>query len=270
VIATTIKKVEVMDIFIDYLNPSIKHQLVIGHKVCHLADGKLGVPHLELKRTLQVEDAPVTSYTSLQLDITISLEEGIVQRRVVLPSTYTLYELHVVIQKAFGWRNSHIHMFQPDDPFVSYGNPLHFEHVNKDVLEERFITIKDAFDNWKEWDYIYDFGDDWVHHIVCILTEHTKDPITPQCIHHVGDNIPEDVGGVPGYEYFLEVINDIAHDDHENMKEWIEFIEYQSFDINLLNYSLSFEQPLMFYYQLLGNPQLRSYLMEKFQKENKE
>jgi hypothetical protein len=36
----------------------------------------------------------------------------------------------------------------------------------------------------------------------------------------IGKCPPEDVGGIPGYEAFLEAIADPAHSEHEEMKEW--------------------------------------------------
>jgi len=41
-----------------------------------------------------------------------------ISRDVVVPSDIPLYALHYVIQRAFGWQNSHLHMFElPDDRF---------------------------------------------------------------------------------------------------------------------------------------------------------
>lgn len=42
----------------------------------------------------------------------------------------------------------------------------------------------------------------------------------PQLILAEGRTPPEDVGGPPGYEHFLEAINDPSHDDHDEMREW--------------------------------------------------
>ena len=32
---------------------------------------------------------------------------------------------------------------------------------------------------------------------------------------------PEDIGGIWGYEHFLEAIKDPAHEEHEEMLEWV-------------------------------------------------
>ncbi len=47
----------------------------------------------------------------LQLE---DIEPGI-WRRIVVPSSYTLTELHAVIQGAMGWEDSHLHMFEISD-----------------------------------------------------------------------------------------------------------------------------------------------------------
>ncbi|NIQ12082.1 MAG: plasmid pRiA4b ORF-3 family protein, partial [Gammaproteobacteria bacterium] len=32
---------------------------------------------------------------------------------------------------------------------------------------------------------------------------------------------PEDIGGIPGYEMFLEAVSDPSHPEHEDMLEWM-------------------------------------------------
>ncbi|ARO16021.1 plasmid pRiA4b ORF-3-like protein (plasmid) [Ketogulonicigenium robustum] len=71
--------------------------------------------------------------------------------------------------------------------------------------------------------YVYDFGDYWVH---LIETESVDDPIPenlyPRLVDVVGRCPPEDVGGLPGYENFIEAIGDAAHPEHEELTQWVE------------------------------------------------
>jgi hypothetical protein len=263
IIAQTTSKKQTMELFFEYLDKTQTHQLVVGHKICHLADGKLDEPHNEMKRYLERTHSVVTSYKYLHLEVAIQLTNSAVSRRLIVPSTYTLYELHIVLQKVFGWKNMHLHMFQADDnDSVSYGNPEHFIELREDILDERLVTIGDLFDQWKEWNYVYDFGDDWVHHMTCLMMEHSKHQIPPQCVQYEGDNIPEDVGGIPGYEYYLEIMSDPNHKEYEHLKEWEKFIEYQSFDIEYCNYSLYFEMSLEMHYSIMGNQSLVDRLLK--------
>ena len=51
------------------------------------------------------------SQMAYQLKITLESVEPPIWRRVVVPSEFTLYDLHRVVQIAMGWEDSHLHDF---------------------------------------------------------------------------------------------------------------------------------------------------------------
>jgi hypothetical protein len=71
-------------------------------------------------------------------------------------------------------------------------------------------------------EYLYDFGDDWQHvlQLEDVLPTHGDDAI-PLCLGGERATPPEDVGGVFGYEEFLEALSDPCHEEHEHMKSWV-------------------------------------------------
>lgn len=84
-------------------------------------------------------------------------------------------------------------------------------------------NISDFFSekNHKAW-YLYDFGDSWEHTIKLgkILVKE-KDTDYPRCIGGKRACLPEDCGGVWGYEEFLRAIRNPKHKEHKEMLEWI-------------------------------------------------
>jgi len=47
---------------------------------------------------------------------------------------------------------------------------------------------------------------------------------------------PEDVGGLPGYALFLEVLADRGHEQHQDMVRWIGGVfDPKGFDMNRIN-----------------------------------
>lgn len=85
--------------------------------------------------------------------------------------------------------------------------------------------------------YEYDFGDSWEHEIA-VEKIFKRDQARKQAVCLAGKRAcpPEDVGGVWGYERFLQVIQDADDPEHEDLLEWIggEF-DPEAFDLEGVN-----------------------------------
>ena len=69
--------------------------------------------------------------------------------------------------------------------------------------------------------YVYDFGDDWDHSIRIERVSEASPGVTyPRLLKASGACPPEDVGGAPGYEAFLEALADPDHEQHDDMVGW--------------------------------------------------
>ena len=163
-----------------------------------------------------------------QFKITLKGTKPPIWRRILVPETYTFWDLHVAIQDAMGWDDYHLHEFTllspktgrkvkigiPSDEDVDYG---------WEVLAEWNQKIAHYFssENSKA-DYVYDFGDGWEHSIKLekILPRETG-VAYPRCIGGKRACPPEDCGGIGGYAEFLEAIGDPANELHEDMLDWV-------------------------------------------------
>jgi hypothetical protein len=70
--------------------------------------------------------------------------------------------------------------------------------------------------------YIYDFGDWWEHTVTLekeIVSQ--QDVAYPVCLAGERACPPEDSGGPPGYQLFIEAMEDPEHEAHEQYREWI-------------------------------------------------
>ncbi len=69
--------------------------------------------------------------------------------------------------------------------------------------------------------YLYDFGDSWDHKIkIGTISEPVHGELYPRLTDIAGRCPPEDVGGAPGYEGFLEAMGDRMHPEHADLKTW--------------------------------------------------
>ncbi|MDI7776602.1 plasmid pRiA4b ORF-3 family protein [Asticcacaulis sp. EMRT-3] len=159
------------------------------------------------------------------VQIRISLDEITpeVWRRLVVPASWDLQKLHLAIQAAFNWWDSHLHEFLIGG--LRYGDA---EFLMRDTFEDECrvfdyheVRLSDFARPGSSFTYVYDFGDNWQHTVV-IEDFLTVDPPPKKatCISGARARPPEDVGGFPGYENFLEIMADPDHDEHKQTKRW--------------------------------------------------
>ena len=165
----------------------------------------------------------VVQLTALQYQLRIELKhiEPVVWRRVLVPDTVTLPKLHVIVQWAMGWTNSHLHEFLIGRK--RYGMIAEDWPDEDPYLDERRVRLKSFLESGtRRFIYLYDFGDHWEH------TIRVEDLVGPEgqdrrvrCV--AGENAcpPEDVGGAPGYFEFLAALKDLTHEQHAEMLQWI-------------------------------------------------
>lgn len=128
-----------------------------------------------------------------------------VWRRIAVPGAYTLDRLHRAIQLAVGWQDCHLHSFEIGS--VQYGEPDPDALLEmRDELDVRLDSVvgKDG-----RFSYVYDFGDWWEHEIVVedVLSP-DPDERYPYCIDGECAGPPEDIGGVAGFEAYLNALAD--------------------------------------------------------------
>ncbi len=118
-----------------------------------------------------------------------------------------------------GWTNSHLHEFEHGRE--RYGVPD--EEFPSDINDEIDYRLEQVLQKEKDkLQYTYDFGDGWEHEVVLEkILPFESDTRLPVCLKGSRACPPEDVGGIPGYEMFLEIVADPAHPEHEEMLEWI-------------------------------------------------
>jgi hypothetical protein len=153
-----------------------------------------------------------------RLKITLDNVTPTVLRRIEVPFNIRLDRLHLAIQAAMGWTNTHLYEIRARD--VGWGVPDR-DWVDG-PLDARKATLGEALEDvgTKTLRYLYDFGDGWEH---TVKVERLIDPepgaLYPRLIEASGCCPPEDIGGPWGYAEFLEVIGNPKHQRHAEFKE---------------------------------------------------
>jgi hypothetical protein len=168
-----------------------------------------------------------------QFKITLKDAQPPIWRRIQVKNC-TLDKLHERIQTAMGWTNSHLHDFKIDGK--SYGDPLlldeNFEEFDyADSTTTKLTDILPKAGKQFRFEYQYDFGDSWWHEVLfegCLCAEQGKR--YPVCVEGARACPPEDVGGVPGYQEYLEAMADPDNERHGEFLTWRGPFDSEAFD----------------------------------------
>jgi hypothetical protein len=172
---------------------------------------RASAPKLPAKR--KKSDGPAPIY---QIKVSLRGAKPPIWRRIELPADTSLAELHRIIQVAFGWHDSHLHVFETQ--YGSFGiADRELDHrAEKPVnLEQVVPTIGTRLQ------YLYDFGDSWEHEITVEKVVEREQVAYPRCTGGRRAAPPEDCGGIGGYSELVGILGDPGHPEHDERLEWL-------------------------------------------------
>lgn len=152
-------------------------------------------------------------YKTLHLKIKLKhISKPPVWREVEVPAWYNFSDLHDVIQVIFGWSDYHLWAFQEKiyrSPYsIRYSTPEDYNY--EDTLSPEDIVISTFLkEKGDKIEYVYDFGDDWIHSI-SVVKVIDKESDYAVLIKAKGDMMVEDIGGPETYEMLRQVYEDRA------------------------------------------------------------
>jgi hypothetical protein len=172
----------------------------------------------------------------LQIKVSIKNLQPCIWRRIILSDKMTLLDLHSILQAVFSWQDYHLHEFTINH--ITYGDPANNEFGDHPILDEAEHELNSlGLTKGSRFTYVYDFGDNWEHLLVVEkiipLEKGTK---LPRCIDGKRACPPEDVGGIGGYEEFLNILKDSQNEEYESTLLWAGgTFDSNAFDLNTAN-----------------------------------
>lgn len=141
-------------------------------------------------------------------------------RRVEVPLTTSLLDLHEIIQAVMLFDNTHLFQFDVGTQRYAIPNP-EWEDLRQtaDAASTNLATLVDG--GIRTFSYTYDFGDNW-QHTINIETIAAADPGLdyPRFIDGERHAPPEDVGGIPGFAQFLAAMANPRHPERKRLLRW--------------------------------------------------
>ena len=172
----------------------------------------------------------------LRLRVSIVGLEPEIWRTIDVDDSLSLAQLHMVLQVAFNWFDSHLHRFSEDDPWArtngiprigrqprAWVDAWSLTEVELEGEEdEAETTVGEAMQHDGPLWYTYDQGDNWVHRIDLIDRDVARpDEPLAQLISGERRAPFEDSGGRTGYEEIAAILADDSHPEYRSTKAWV-------------------------------------------------
>jgi len=161
----------------------------------------------------------------LVLDVILEDLDPPVSRKLRVPETMTLGDLHNILQQSFGWKDYHLHSFYAGRTEYTDMETFEKEFVDEaQPQDEESLRIEEIPDLGGELLYVYDYGDTWRHTIrlrqVIQAAEVPKEEReTAICLDAQGAGPPEDSGGPQGYQELIEALHTPASQRNDRQEE---------------------------------------------------
>ena len=170
-----------------------------------------------------------------QIKVKLRGIEPPIWRRFQVRGDATLAELHDVLQTVMSWWDYHLHEFIVGEDH--YGTP--HPDYGFDMKDESRVRLDEVAEEGSGLVYMYDFGDSWMHGLaVEKVLEPEPGQRYPVCLEGERATPPEDVGGIWGYEEYVEAMVDPDHPEHEEWLEWRGEFDPEDFDVDEVNAAL--------------------------------
>lgn len=155
-----------------------------------------------------------------------------ITRTIAVPTDLTFADLHGILQVVMPWTDYHMHEFY---------FPKHHLRIVQDRRDSFFSRDREELEDemmladfhGDRFQYIYDFGDDWIHDITWLKDIQDRDEDYPKVLKYTEEAPPEDCGGIWGYYNLLTILDDPDHPEHESMMEW--YGDPEPYDIDEVN-----------------------------------
>lgn len=159
----------------------------------------------------------------VDLDVTLVDMAYPVTRKLTAPLSMRLTDLHLVLQAAMGWGNSHLYDYTCGRSLRWADEAGFFEGPDdRSLAKSTLETVIAAMGRLKSFTYTYDMGDSWEHDL---RPSKPRDMAAGEAAIALRDAVgrcpPDDSGGAPGFDHMLECLADPDSDERADYVDWL-------------------------------------------------
>ena len=158
----------------------------------------------------------------VDLSVTLADLSYPVTRKLTVPLILRLSDLHLVLQAAMGWDNSHLYDFSCGRSLSWCESDMGYDSFNHPLKTSTLGDILAAMGRHKSFTYTYDMGDSWEHDLKPAKPREAAAGEAVIVLHAAAGRCPpDDSGGAQGFDYMLECLADPTSDEHDDYVDWL-------------------------------------------------
>ncbi len=173
----------------------------------------------------------------LQFKIMLKGIEPLVWRRIQIAESCTFWDLHAAIQDAVGWKENHLYFFRVTNAGTKREAFIGSSDIQEDddILPGWQFKVQDylKFSANEVMLYVYDFADNWEHFIEFEGSFSKQVGVEyPVCLGGERACPPENIGGIVGYERYLQILSNPRHTFYTETLQSLGAFESEYFDVS--------------------------------------
>lgn len=171
----------------------------------------------------------------LQFKVSLKGIDPLIWRRIQIAESCTFWDLHAAIKDAMGWVDSHLYFFTVRNEGTKREDFIGSSDIQEedDILPGWQFKVQDylSFSPNETILYLYDFADNWEHFIEFEGKFSKRAGVNyPVCLEGERACPPENIGGIFGYERYLQIMSNPRHTFYEDMLQSLGDFDPECFD----------------------------------------
>lgn len=243
-----------------FYNSIKEYQELISYGLIIVMENDYGISHPEVLKTIRktnlkkVESQRYknilrnkenqSSYNAYKIRISLVGGSDIIFREMIIPTRLNFYEMHLIIQIAFGWSKKFYAEFLNDNYVIRvYSEDPAGETRKKPVLLSSYTQVDAFLSELGTVSYIYNYKAKWHHKVELVEFISKDEDVYPEIVDYGGPSPIEQSEGIEDFDRLHLILQD---KNNPKYKETAEFARLSNYKIRYPKSSINRQLKRMF------------------------
>ncbi len=229
-----------------FYNNIKEYQELISYGLVIVMENDYGISHPEVLKTIrstnlkQVKSQRYknnilrnkenqSSYNAYRIRVSLVGGSDIIFREMIIPARLNFYEMHLIIQIAFGWSKKFYAEFLNDNYVIRvYSEDKTGETKKKQVLLSSYTQVDAFLSEFGTVSYVYNYKANWHHKVELVEFISKDEAVYPEIVDYGGPSPIEMAEGIEEFDRLHLILKD---KDNPKYKETAEFARMSNYKI---------------------------------------